>query len=126
MVAEPEIKSFTITKDHDFIVMGCDGIFDKLSNSETISCVWNSAKDNKTQSNGLAQDVHELCGSGVEYVLNNSLLRKSLDNVTVVMIAFSNYKHATFGESRKSSSNVVKASSMPTNREGSAKNTARE
>ena len=32
VIAEPEIKSFRITKDHDFIVLGCDGIFDKLSN----------------------------------------------------------------------------------------------
>ena len=32
VIAEPEIKSFKITKDHDFIVLGCDGIFDKLSN----------------------------------------------------------------------------------------------
>ena len=32
VIAEPEIKSFKITKDHDFIVLGCDGIFDKMNN----------------------------------------------------------------------------------------------
>ena len=36
---------------------------------------------------------------GVEYILKNSLLRRTLDNVTVVLIAFSNFKHAAFGES---------------------------
>jgi protein phosphatase 2C family protein 2/3 len=36
VIATPEIKSFRITKDHDFIVLGCDGIFDKLSNHDTI------------------------------------------------------------------------------------------
>lgn len=35
VIADPEIKSFKITKDHDFIVLGCDGIFDKMSNSDT-------------------------------------------------------------------------------------------
>ena len=35
VVATPEIKSFTITKDHDFVVLACDGIFDKLSNQDT-------------------------------------------------------------------------------------------
>jgi hypothetical protein len=35
---------------------------------------------------------------GVEYILKNSLLRRTLDNVTVVMIAFSNFKHACFGK----------------------------
>lgn len=46
---------------------------------------------------GQAQDVHKLCGMGVEYILKNSLLRRSLDNVTVVVIGFSNLKHEVFG-----------------------------
>ena len=36
VIPTPEIKSFKITKDHDFIIMGSDGIFDKLSNKETV------------------------------------------------------------------------------------------
>ena len=40
-----------------------------------------------------------MCGMGVEYILKNSLLRRSLDNVTVVIIAFSNFKHTVFGHS---------------------------
>lgn len=47
VVATPEIKSFKITKEHDFVVLGCDGIFDKLNNQETVQCVWNSVKDNR-------------------------------------------------------------------------------
>ena len=38
-----------------------------------------------------------MSGMGVEYILKNSLLRRSLDNVTVVLIAFSNFKHQVFG-----------------------------
>jgi hypothetical protein len=34
---------------------------------------------------------------GVDYILKNSLLRRSLDNVTVVIIGFSNFKHTVFG-----------------------------
>lgn len=36
VVATPDIKSFRIQSEHDFIVLGCDGIFDKLSNQDTI------------------------------------------------------------------------------------------
>lgn len=36
VIATAEIKSFKITSEHDFIVLGCDGIFDKLSNKDTI------------------------------------------------------------------------------------------
>jgi protein phosphatase PTC2/3 len=32
VIATPEIKSFRITDDHDFIVIASDGIYDKLSN----------------------------------------------------------------------------------------------
>jgi hypothetical protein len=35
---------------------------------------------------------------GVEYILKNSLLRRTLDNVTVVLIAFANFKHTVFGK----------------------------
>jgi serine/threonine protein phosphatase PrpC len=42
VIATPEIKAFKITKEHDFIVLACDGIFDKLSNTDTVKCVWNS------------------------------------------------------------------------------------
>lgn len=40
---------------------------------------------------------------GVEYILKNSLLRRTLDNVTVVMIAFQNFKTAVFGSSNNGS-----------------------
>ena len=36
----------------------------------------------------------------VEYILKNSLLRRTLDNVTVVMIAFKNFKREVFGEDK--------------------------
>jgi protein phosphatase 2C family protein 2/3 len=32
VVATPEIKSFKIRNNYDFILIGCDGIFEKLTN----------------------------------------------------------------------------------------------
>ena len=33
IIAQPEISSFSLEDNvHDFIVLGCDGIFDRLSN----------------------------------------------------------------------------------------------
>lgn len=99
VIHNPEIKKFRIVKEHDFIVLGCDGIFDKLENDETISCVWRAVHDNKFHPNvkNQAKDIHKICGMGVEYVMKNSLLRRSLDNVTVVVVGFSNLKHTVFG-----------------------------
>lgn len=39
LIAEPDIKAFKIQKDHDFILMGCDGIFDRLNNREVVDCI---------------------------------------------------------------------------------------
>lgn len=44
VVAEPDIMAFKITDaaKFDFIILGCDGIFDKLDNKETVHLVWQS------------------------------------------------------------------------------------
>ena len=39
---------------------------------------------------------------GVEYILKNSLLRRTLDNVTAVMISFNNFKRKVFGNGKNS------------------------
>ena len=41
LTATPDIKHFTIQENHDFIAITSDGIFDKMTNSEVISDIWN-------------------------------------------------------------------------------------
>ena len=36
VIAVPEIKCFKIEENYDYIVLGCDGIFDKLNNTDVI------------------------------------------------------------------------------------------
>ena len=106
VVATPEITSFKLNStDHDFIVLGCDGIFDKLSNEHLIECVWNSVNDNRQMK--VANNIHKQTGMAVEYILKNSLLRRTLDNVTVVMISFKNFKRAVFGEDKAYERNIL-------------------
>jgi protein phosphatase 2C family protein 2/3 len=85
VVAKPEIRSFTLEESHDFIILGCDGIFDKLSDTESVDCVWN------TVSSTSATDVHTVVGEGAECIMKNALNRRSLDNVTVVIIGFDGF-----------------------------------
>jgi len=94
VVPTPEIKSFKISKDHDFLIMGCDGIFDKLNNKEAVQCVWDSVRDS------LALNIHHQCGVGIETILKNSLMRRSLDNVTALIIAFESFNEAVFGNEK--------------------------
>jgi len=36
VIATPDIKCFKIEDNYDYIVLGCDGIFDKLTNTQVI------------------------------------------------------------------------------------------
>ena len=40
VVAEPDITAFKINKNFDYIMMGCDGIFDKIESKECIHLIW--------------------------------------------------------------------------------------
>ena len=91
VIASPDIKSFKIEENYDFIVLGCDGIFDKLNNLEVIQAAWEASKRKFTNR---GQMIHQNCGLAVEAILKSSIAERSLDNVTVVFIAFKNYRKA--------------------------------
>lgn len=37
LIATPDIRSFKISSDHDFVMLGCDGVFDRMMNKEVIT-----------------------------------------------------------------------------------------
>lgn len=112
IIAEPDIKSFKITQDHDFIILGCkkfaikklfylgDGIFDKLTNKDVIKAAWETVSLHKYK------NVHEFCGKAVENMMRESLLHKTLDNITIVFIGFKNLKETLFGNKTKTKENL--------------------
>ncbi|CAG9335687.1 unnamed protein product [Blepharisma stoltei] len=84
--AIPEVKSFKIKKGHDFIMMGCDGIFDVMSSKDVVSAAWNNSLvfDDLTAS---------FCRNGVEAIITQSMRRASSDNLTAIIISFSHENH---------------------------------
>lgn len=68
-----------------------DGIFDKITNEEVLKQAWVAAKRNYRQRD---QPVHQICGNIVELVMKDSIAYKTLDNITVVLLAFNNLKVA--------------------------------
>ena len=82
LISIPEVKAFKMHDEYEFIILACDGIFDKLSNKEVIQSAWAGLMEN------LSGNVHQLCGASAENVMRTALCRRSLDNITVVIIAF--------------------------------------
>lgn len=40
IVCEPEIISFKLKDNFDFFLIGCDGIFERMTNKKIIDVVW--------------------------------------------------------------------------------------
>ena len=85
VVAIPEIEITQLTPECDFFILACDGIFDKLTNPETVGCVWEGYEKRRRTS------VHEQTALGVELILKTSCARRSLDNVTALVIGLDNF-----------------------------------
>lgn len=95
VIATPDVVSFKITCEHDFVVIGSDGIFDQLSNEDVVQCVWSSTAQER------AADIHRQCGAAVDCIMKNALARRSLDNVSAVVVAFKHFKMLAFPGARE-------------------------
>ena len=67
-------------------MIGCDGIFDVLSNEEILECVKIVLKEKEI--NDLNNvNISELCGYIADMIIKSSLAKDSYDNVSVIVIA---------------------------------------
>ncbi|EAS02461.2 serine/threonine phosphatase 2C (macronuclear) [Tetrahymena thermophila SB210] len=89
ILCEPEITQFQLSQEHDFIMLGCDGIFDKLTNNQSIDFIWDSMRE-QFRKKEMRQSLHDYIGEGIEYLIKQTLIHKSFDNLTVVIICFKN------------------------------------
>ena len=70
-----------------------------MNSRDVEKCVWDSTEEK-------AANIHEQCGFGVESILSESINRKTLDNITVLMICFKNFKQKLFPKSSKKESMI--------------------
>ena len=70
-----------------FIILG-DGIFDSLRNDEIFKKIWGYKKKGQVH-----DDIRQLCGKITDGIIKYSMQKKSLDNVSVIFIAFKNFEN---------------------------------
>ena len=91
IIAEPEIYIYDLNRDNiDFFIMGCDGIFDQLSNKDVFDCAW-MIFNNSHQMIKDYNNIHTQCGKIVDFILKSAMVRKSFDNITCLIIALKNF-----------------------------------
>ena len=88
LISTPEIcivnlKEFKV----DFLIMGCDGIFEYLSNEDCVKLAWKNLEDKQNYNN-----FHLFNGDICDLIIKSALKRNSLDNVTVLFVSFRNFE----------------------------------
>ncbi len=79
----PDIFIYDINSNDDFIVMGCDGIFDDLSNQEIVDAAWMVFKHRGKNKN---YDIHELSMEACDMVIKYAMEKQSTDNLSCIVI----------------------------------------
>ena len=79
------MRVFFINKSIDLIILGSDGIFDRLNNKDVIDLFMN--QDILSGAN----DPLSKLTKGVEFTIMEAMKRESFDNITVLAIAFENF-----------------------------------
>lgn len=74
--AEPELKLVTLTQEDEFLIIGCDGIWDVFSNQNAVDFVRRRLQ--------MHNDVKLCCKEVVE----EAIKRGAMDNLTVVIVSF--------------------------------------
>ena len=83
VIPYPDIYFYDLEKDNiDFLILGCDGIYDQISSDEILDCAWMIFRNKEINCN-----LHQKCGIIVDFILKASMARKSFDNITCVIIA---------------------------------------
>ena len=73
-----------------FIIFLGDGIFDKMTSHECLSIAQETAR----RMNSL--NIHEKCGKCVDAIMKRALVKRTQDNITVVILAFQNFNQLTY------------------------------
>ena len=87
VLALPDITEIELDDEYNFMVIGCDGIFDVLDNDEILECIKIVLKE-KNIKEIIEDDVHELCGDFAAMIIKSAIAKDSSDNVSCIVVAF--------------------------------------
>ena len=79
----PDIFVFESSSFYDFILIGCDGIFDMCENEEIISAAWQTVKKRAKERNN---DIHLLTLDLCNMTIKNAMNKKSMDNLSCIVV----------------------------------------
>lgn len=76
LIAEPEFRHIVLTEDDEFLIMGCDGIWDVMTSQQAVNIVRKGLR---------RHDDPEQCAKDL---VMEALRLSTFDNLTVIVICF--------------------------------------
>jgi protein phosphatase 2C family protein 2/3 len=78
----------------DYVLIGSDGIFDKLKNDQINELVWDVTTKHRQEAiqKGQAPSLHTISGLVADEILHAAARNRSLDNLSIVFVAFKSYR----------------------------------
>ena len=83
IIHTPEVFVYDYSPSYDFMVMGCDGIFDDLSNEEIIWAAWHVFKDKAKEKN---YDLNLLTADSCDMIIKYAMDVMTSDNLSCIVI----------------------------------------
>lgn len=81
LISEPEIQKMVLTEEDEFLIIGCDGIWDVMSSQQAVSFVRRGLR---------RHDDPEQCAKDL---VREALRLNTYDNLTVVVVCFTSLDH---------------------------------
>ncbi|XP_027365538.1 probable protein phosphatase 2C 49 [Abrus precatorius] len=82
LIAEPELRQVILTEEDEFLIIGCDGIWDVMSSQHAVSLVRRGLR---------RHDDPEKCARDL---VMEALRLNTFDNLTVIIVCFSSLDHS--------------------------------
>ena len=105
IISIPDIYVYDISTNMDFIIIGCDGIYDNLTNEEIIDSAWfaieNCCKERKYDMNLISLDACNM-------IIKNAMDKLSVDNLSVVFIGLDGLEKYINHQKSKEIKNEIK------------------
>jgi len=113
LIVEPDIKKFTLTVDVEFLVVGCDGLYEEFQNDEIIEFIRNRLE----RKDSLQNIVQELVEEAID--------RGANDNITVIVVKFEKVFKTILKKPPKIVKNLAKSQTLLPKGKDSCKQTDR-
>jgi len=83
--AEPDVFEVDVGDDLDFVVLACDGVFDRLDSDYVVNLVWAELAKR------VFPDLNTACEYMVHLIFRHSVQKLSYDNISIIFLAFKGF-----------------------------------